>query len=289
MKKWDSSQISNQTGKTVLITGASSGLGLVTANTLIGKGARVIAAVRNTSKAKQVLNSKVEIRELNLADLESVRKFASELSDEIDILVNNAGVMAIPLARTAQGFEMQIGTNHLGHFALTGLLLNKIKDRVISVSSMAHRMGRINFEDFNWNKRYSKWGAYGQSKLANLLFTSQLDKLFNDSDSSRKAIAVHPGYSDTNLQANSSRGEKSKAMAIANKIFAQSAEQGSLPSLFAITQDVPGNSYIGPDGFLEIKGYPKYVGRSKAAQNQETAERLWELSEQLTGVKYKFD
>jgi NAD(P)-dependent dehydrogenase (short-subunit alcohol dehydrogenase family) len=289
MRNWTPKEIQNLSGKTYVVTGASSGLGLASANTLVSKGARVIAAVRNTEKAKQVLDQRVEIHELNLASLASVHNFANKLNEKFDVLLNNAGVMAIPLARTEQGFEMQFGVNHLGHFALTGLLLDRITDRVVTVSSMAHRMGKIYFDDLNWNKKYSKWFAYGQSKLANLLFTSQLDHLFKKSQKNLKAIAAHPGYSDTNLQANSSRGEKTPAMKIANKIMAQSAEQGSWPQLFGATQDIPGNSFVGPNGFGEMKGYPKLVNRSKAAMDMETAAKLWRVSEDLTGVKFNLN
>jgi NAD(P)-dependent dehydrogenase (short-subunit alcohol dehydrogenase family) len=289
MRNWTPKEIQNLSGKTFVVTGASSGLGLASANTLVSKGARVIAAVRNTDKAKQVLDQRVEIKELNLASLASVHNFANKLDEKFDVLLNNAGVMAIPLARTEQGFEMQFGVNHLGHFALTGLLLDRITDRVVTVSSMAHRMGKIYFDDLNWNKKYSKWFAYGQSKLANLLFTSQLDHLFKKSQKNLKAIAAHPGYSDTNLQANSSRGEKTPAMKIANKIMAQSAEQGSWPQLFGATQDIPGNSFVGPNGFGEMKGYPKLVNRSKAAMDMETAAKLWRVSDDLTGVKFNLN
>lgn len=288
MSRWTAQDIGPQNGKTVLITGASSGLGLASAKVMNEKGARVIAAVRNLQKAREVLGHDIEIRELNLSELSSVKKFANELNEDIDILINNAGVMAIPLARNSQGHEMQFATNHLGHFVLTGLILDRVKDRVISVSSIMHKMGEINFDDINSETKYNKWTAYGQSKLANLLFTLQLDKYIKDVNSNIKALAVHPGYSDTNLQANSSRGKKSAAMALANKLFAQSAEQGALPTLFAATQNLPSNSYVGPDGLFESKGYPKLVGRSKKAKDYMVAEKLWKLSEELTGIKFNF-
>ena len=286
MSKWTSDQVTDQTGKTIIVTGASSGIGLEAAKVLADKGARVVAAVRNVNKAKLVLPSSIEIKELNLADLSSVTKFAREIDFDFDVLLNNAGVMAIPLARTAQGFEMQIGTNHLGHFALTGLLLEQIKEKVVTVSSIVHRVGKINFDNFNSEIKYGKWPAYSQSKLANLLFTSELSRRLKAANRRTKALAVHPGYADTNLQANSSRGEKSLSMKIANKIFAQSAQQGAWPSLFAITQDLPSDTFIGPDGLFQAKGNPKRVSRAKVAQDLEVAKKLWELSESLTGIKY---
>ena len=285
---WTSDDLRDQSGRVVVITGASSGIGLVTANKLIEKGATLIAAVRNVAKARAVLNPKAQIQELDLADLDSVKRFANNLNRSIDVLVNNAGVMAIPLSRTAQGFEMQIGTNHFGHFALTGLLLDKIQDRVITVSSTAHKMGRMRFADINWNKTYKPWLAYGQSKLANLLFTAELDKRLSDSGSKVKAIAVHPGYSNTALQGKSEKKTQDFFMKLANKYLAQSDLQGAWPTLYAISEDVTGNSFVGPDGFAEIKGYPKLVGRTKAAQNMKDANSLWEISEKLTGIKYNF-
>ena len=267
---WTSDDLRDQSGRVVVITGASSGIGLVTANKLIEKGATLIAAVRNVAKARAVLNPKAQIQELDLADLDSVKRFANNLNRSIDVLVNNAGVMAIPLSRTAQGFEMQIGTNHFGHFALTGLLLDKIQDRVITVSSTAHKMGRMRFADINWNKTYKPWLAYGQSKLANLLFTAELDKRLSDSGSKVKAIAVHPGYSNTALQGKSEKKTQDFFMKLANKYLAQSDLQGAWPTLYAISEDIPGNSFVGPDGFAEIKGYPKLVGRTKAAQDRKS-------------------
>ena len=288
MDKWTPNQINNLEGKSVIVTGASSGIGMAAANTLASKGARVIAAVRNTEKAKKVLDKRIEIRQLDLTDLDSVKAFSTSFTENFDVLLNNAGIMAVPLGRTAQGFELQMGTNHFGHFALTGLLLNQITDRVVTVSSTAHRMGKINFADINSHKSYSRWLVYGQSKLSNLLFTLQLDKLLKKSDSKLRAISVHPGYSNTALQSKTGKKVQDKFMEFANKRIAQSEEQGSWPSLFAITEDVPGNSFIGPDGFGEIKGHPTYVKRSRRAQDSEVAEKLWQLSDELTGIKYNF-
>ena len=288
MSQWTLANLKDQTGKRILITGASSGIGMHAANQLAAKGATVYAAVRNVEKARSVLRPEIEVHHLDLADLGNVYRFVTKFNHEIDVLLNNAGVMATPLKRTPQGFELQMGTNHFGHFALTGRLLHQIKDRVVTVSSTAHRMGKINLDDINWNKSYSRWPAYGQSKLANLLFTTELDDRFRASGSSRRAIAVHPGYSDTNLQGNTQNEMQDKAMKWMNKVLAQSALQGAEPSLFAITEDVPGNSFIGPDGFMGAKGHPTYSARSKEAEDREMAKALWQLSEELTGVRYEF-
>jgi len=203
------------------------------------------------------------------------------------VLVDNAGVMAVPERRTADGFEMQIGTNHLGHFALTNLLLPRITDRVVILSSGAHRIGKLNLDDLNWERRgYQRWGAYGQSKLANLLFMLELQRRLAAAGSDVRAVAAHPGYASTNLQARTENALQNAVMAIGNKLVAQSDEMGALPTLFAATQDIPGGSYVGPDGFAEQRGHPTLVGRSGAASDPEAAKRLWELSERLTGVSF---
>ena len=288
MNYWTPVQIKTPIAKSVLITGASSGIGLEAANFLAKNGANVHAAVRNIDKAKSVLDSKVLIHHLDLSDLNSVKNFVFGFGHEVDVLINNAGVMAIPLARTVQGFEMQIGTNHLGHFALTGQLLPRIKERVISVSSTAHRMGKINFDDLNWEKRYQRWLAYGQSKLANLLFTSELNHRLVESNSKIKAIAVHPGFAATNLQSQTQSNVWDGIMSASNKYMAQSSFEGSWSTLFAITEDIPGNSFVGPTGFGQTKGSPGLVSRSKRAKDMNVAKRLWDLSEELTQTTYKF-
>jgi NAD(P)-dependent dehydrogenase (short-subunit alcohol dehydrogenase family) len=289
MAKWTAANIPSQDGRTVVITGANSGIGAITARELARAGARVIIACRNTAKgeaAAAAMTGTVEVRALDLADLSSVRAFADGIP-ELDILINNAGVMAVPLRRTVDGFEMQIGTNHLGHFALTGLLLDRLRDRVVTVSSGAHRAGRIRLDDLNWERgRYQRWLAYGQSKLANLLFTYELQRRLSAAGSSIRALAAHPGYASTNLQSHT-ESIQDRIMAIGNRLFAQSADMGALPSLHAAVVDLPGGTYIGPDGRFEQSGHPKIVQSNSASRDTETAARLWDLSEQLTGVTYK--
>lgn len=287
--QWTAADIPDQTGRTFVVTGANSGLGEVTARALAKAGARVILACRNTEKGKQAaagMPGDTDVRSLDLADLASVRAFADSV-EAVDVLVNNAGLMAVPESRTADGFEMQIGTNHLGHFALTGLLLDRLTDRVVTVSSEMHKIGSISLDDLNWERRrYSRWGAYGQSKLANLQFTYELQRRARHAGLPLRAAASHPGYAATNLQ---SRTEsiQDRVLGIGNRLFAQTAEMGALPSLYAATvADVPGGTFYGPDGFLGQRGYPRPVQSTKAARDESVARGLWELSEKLTGVTY---
>jgi NAD(P)-dependent dehydrogenase (short-subunit alcohol dehydrogenase family) len=290
MAKWTAADIPSQTGRTVVITGANSGIGAATARELARAGAHVIIACRTVSKgeaAAATMPGTVEVRPLDLADLSSIRSFAGALSEPFDVLINNAGVMALPLRRTADGFEMQIGTNHLGHFALTGLLLDRIRDRVVTVSSGVHRMGRIRLDDLNWERgRYQRWLAYAQSKLANLLFTYELSRRLTAAGSPVKSMAAHPGYAATNLQSHT-ESIQDKIMSLGNRLAAQSPEMGALPTLHAATMDVPTATYLGPDGFMENRGHPKIVHSNAASHNEEVARRLWELSEHLTDVTYK--
>ncbi len=290
MAKWTSANIPDQTGRTVVVTGANSGLGVVVATELARAGAHVVVACRDTAKGERAaaaMPGSTEVRRLDLADLASVREFAAGVP-EVAVLVNNAGVMATPLRRTADGFELQIGTNHLGHFALTGLLLDRITDRVVTVSSSGHRTGHIRFDDLNWDHgRYSRWGAYGQAKLANLLFTYELQRRLAAAGSSRSAMAAHPGYAATNLQGHT-ESIQSTLMGLSNRFFAQSAQMGALPTLYAATvADLPGGSYVGPDGRFEQSGYPKIVQSSSRSHDPEAAARLWTLSENLTGVTFE--
>jgi NAD(P)-dependent dehydrogenase (short-subunit alcohol dehydrogenase family) len=281
-------QIPDMAGRTVIVTGANSGIGRAAASALAGAGAHVVLAVRNTDKGRAAAASMpgdTEVRPLDLASLASVREFASAWEGEIEILINNAGVMAPPLGRTAEGFELQLGTNHLGHFALTNLLLEHVTGRVVSVSSGAHRMGSVDLDDLSWERKpYRAWRAYGQSKLANLLFTAELQRRLSAAGSSVLATAAHPGYSATNLQFHSGRRTLDLLMGIGNRVIAQDEQAGALPTLYAAVADVPPNSFAGPGGLMEMRGKPKLVGRSKAAKDTDVARRLWDLSEELTGV-----
>jgi NAD(P)-dependent dehydrogenase (short-subunit alcohol dehydrogenase family) len=288
---WTAADLPDLSGTTAVVTGASSGLGAVTARELARAGAHVVLAVRDTAKGERVaapFTGDWEVRGLDLASLESVRAFAAGWSGDLDILINNAGIMAVPQSKTVDGFESQIGTNHLGHFALTNLLLGHITDRVVTVSSGAHRFGKLHLDDLSWeHRRYDRWRVYGQSKLSNLLFTSELQRRLEEAGSSVRAVAAHPGYASTHLQSHTgSRVNHVLMNVIGNRLLAQSEEMGALPTLYAATQDVPGNAFVGPDGFMEQRGHPKLVGRAKAAQNAGDARRLWELSEKLTGVPF---
>ena len=290
-QKWTAADLPDLDGRTFVVTGANSGIGLAASRELARAGARVVLAVRNTEKGNEAaatVDGTTEVRQLDLADLSSVRTFATAWDGPIDVLVNNAGLMAVPESRTKDGFEMQIGTNHLGPFALTNLLLPHITDRVVSIASGAHRTPRsLDLDDLNWDRRrYQRWQAYGQSKLANLLFTMELQRRLEEAGSALRAMAAHPGYAATNLQSRTGSWIQNAAMAVANKVYAQSEEMGALPTLYAATQDIPGNSYVGPDGFQEGRGHPKLVGRSSEARNEASAKRLWDLSEDLTGVRF---
>jgi NAD(P)-dependent dehydrogenase (short-subunit alcohol dehydrogenase family) len=282
--------IPDQSGRTALVTGSNSGIGRAAAAALAAKGAHVVLAVRNLDKgraASAAMTGSTEVRELDLADLDSISRFASAWDGEIDLLINNAGIMVPPLSRTAQGFELQFGTNHLGHFALTNLLLPRVTGRVVTVSSQGHRMGTIDFDDLNWERRrYRAWRAYGQSKLANLLFTAELQRRLSQAGSTVLATAAHPGYAATNLQFHSGRRVLDVISAIGNRTLAMDADGGALPTLYAALADVPGGSYAGPGGFMEQRGAPKLVGRARTAQDMSVAARLWDVSEQLTGVTW---
>jgi NAD(P)-dependent dehydrogenase (short-subunit alcohol dehydrogenase family) len=278
----------------------------VDARELARAGAKVIMAVRNLEKGDHaaseiraaVPDADVAVSRLDLADLVSVREFAERLAgeqDRLDLLINNAGVMAPPRQTTVDGFESQFGTNHLGHFALTGLLLPRLLEapepRVVTVSSPAHRMGTINFDDLQRERRYNNWLAYGQSKLANLMFAFELNHRAVKAGTALKSYASHPGYSATNLQfAGPAHWYERGVMAVSNVLIAQSADMGALPTLYAATvPDLPGGSFVGPDGFLEQRGHPHLVTAAAKAYDQESWRRLWEVSEELTGVRYPFD
>jgi NAD(P)-dependent dehydrogenase (short-subunit alcohol dehydrogenase family) len=295
--------IPDQQSRTALITGANSGIGLEAARTLAQAGASVIMASRNTEKGEAAAaeiraanpGAELDVRELDLASLHSVRAFAASFGEQrLDLLINNAGVMVPPYTKTDDGFELQLATNHLGHFALTGLLLGKLlatpHARVVTVSSTAHKMGKIDFDDLQRERSYNRWLAYGQSKLANLLFTLELDRRLKAVSSDVLSVAAHPGYSATNLQfaATPSRIERLGSVVL-NRVYAQSAARGALPTLYAATAEIPGGSFVGPDGFQEMRGEPKVVTPTRAARDPETARRLWDVSEQLTGVTFTFD
>ena len=287
---WTAADLPAMEGRTVIVTGANSGIGLAAAKAFAGAGARVVLAVRDLAKGEKAAESVPgdrEVRRLDLADLSSVRAFAGAWEGDVDVLVNNAGVMAVPEGRTVDGLETQFGTNHLGHFALTGLLLPHVRDRVVTISSQAHRQGRIDLDDLNWErKRYQRWAAYGQSKLANLLFTLELQRRLDEQGSAVRAVAAHPGWSATNLQSHTGNPLQSAFMRLGNLVLAQSDERGALPTLYAAVEDLPGASYVGPNGFGESRGYPKLVSRTAAAMDADMARRLWERSEELTGISY---
>lgn len=303
---WNLTDLPDLSGRTAIVTGANSGLGQVSAAALSAAGASVTLAVRDETKGRAAasgMSGDVEVAALDLSDLSQVRDFSRRWAEGhpegLDLLINNAGIMAIPRALSADGFEMQLATNHLGHFALTGLLLPALVarpgSRVVTVSSSAHRMVRgMNFDDLMGSRKYRAWGAYGQSKLANLLFTAELQRRLDRAGMHVKAMAAHPGFSATNLQARSSqlRGARleERITSTVTSLVGQSAEMGALPTLFAATAPgLPGDTYVGPDGRGEVKGFPKIVGRSSAAQDAAAAARLWSLSEDLTGVRYPFD
>ncbi len=302
---WSSSDIPDLTGRSIIVTGANSGIGLEAAKALAANGAAVTLAVRDAgrgaSAAEQIRTAapgaEVEVARLDLADLASVREFAAAWTgahpDGLDVLVNNAGVMAIPRRETADGFEMQLGTNHLGHFALTGLLIGAVRPggRVVTVSSGAHRFGRMDFEDLQSAASYQKWRAYGQSKLANLLFALELHRRAGDAGVDLRSIAVHPGYAATNLQRVGPEMSGSRigvsVMSLVNRVVAQSAEAGAWPTLMAATDpSVPSGTFIGPTGFRGARGKPGFETPSEAARDVDAARRLWDVSTELTGVSY---
>lgn len=292
--RWTTTDIPDQTGRVAVVTGANVGLGYETARELARKGAAVVMACRNTEKAERAAarlraeqpSARLEVSRLDLADLASVRAFADRLGaahDRLDLLVNNAGIMAVPHARTADGFESQFGTNHLGHFALTGLLLPLLREapapRVVTVSSLGHRAGRIAFDDLMAERRYNRWTAYFQSKLANLLFTYELARR----ELGVLAAAAHPGGSATEL-GKDTPVQRTLFTAL-DPLFMQPAAMGALPTLRAATApDVRGGEYYGPGGFAEVRGHPVHVQSSRAARDEDTARRLWGVSVELTGV-----
>jgi NAD(P)-dependent dehydrogenase (short-subunit alcohol dehydrogenase family) len=302
-EKWTVERIPDQGGRLAIVTGANSGLGLVTARQLARAGARVVLACRNLQKgetargriATSAPGAELELEELDLARLESVRAFAERFRaghDGLDLLINNAGVMAPPRRHTADGFELQFGTNHLGHFALTALLIGTMEGRedarVVTLSSGAHRFGRIAFDNLGGDRRYFRWRAYGQSKLANLMFALELDRRLRAAGSTVKSVAAHPGWAATNLQFAAPPLIDRAVMHVGNRVIAQDDETGALPVLFAATEPgLEGGTYVGPDGFMELRGHPRRVSPGAAARDEQPARRLWEVSEQMTGVRFE--
>jgi NAD(P)-dependent dehydrogenase (short-subunit alcohol dehydrogenase family) len=298
-QQWTENNIPDQTGRVAIVTGANSGIGWDTARALAQKGATVIMACRSMPKANASAEQikalkpagKVVVMPLDLGDLDSVRKFAAEFGanyDRLDLLINNAGVMAPPYGKTTQGYEQQFGINHLGHFALTGLLLDLLNRtpgaRIVTVSSGAHQIGDINFDDLNWERRYPAMRAYGQSKLANLLFTYELQRRLTAGGQQTLAVAAHPGWTATNLQ------QHAGAFQLLNPILAQTTDMGALPTLYAaIAPDVRGGEYFGPGGLWEMRGYPKKVASNARSQDEALAHRLWKVSEELTQVTYQLE
>jgi NAD(P)-dependent dehydrogenase (short-subunit alcohol dehydrogenase family) len=303
MAKWTTDRIPDQGGRVAVVTGANSGLGLITARELARKGATVVLACRNPDKGQAALaeieaaapGASLELEQLDLASLHSVRGFAERFRsghDGLDLLINNAGVMATPRRRTADGFELQFGTNHLGHFALTALLIGAMEGRedarVVTLSSSAHWAGRIAFDNLGGERRYFRWRAYSQSKLANLLFALELDRRLRAAGSGVKSLAAHPGYAATNLQHAGPPLIDSLVMRVSNWTIAQSEEMGALPTLYAATASgLEGGAYAGPDGIVEQRGHPKLVSPSGAARDEQAASRLWDVSEQMTGVRFE--
>src|SRR3981081_3660087 len=291
--KWTAEQIPDQSGRTAIVTGANSGLGLIVARELARAGAHVILTSRDAGKGAKALDTinavhpgaKSEVASLDLANLASVRAFAQSFlagGQQLDLLINNAGVMAAPHRRTADGFELQFGTNHLGHFALTGLLLPLLYGthaaRVVTVSSNNHKAGQMRFDDLQGERRYSRWGAYAQSKLANLLFAFELDRRLRAAGARSISVAAHPGYAATNLQLSGPPPHERLFMRLSNRLFAQPAEMGALPLLYAATAPgLMGGSYVGPDGPGEARGHPVLVPATKRAHDEEDPRRLCDI------------
>ena len=283
--------VPDQTGRTVVVTGGNSGLGFETARRLASAGAHVVLAVRNQERgdaAAKKIGGSTEVRLLDTSSLESVRAFAADAPERIDVLVNNAGVMATDETRTVDGFELQFATNYLGAFALTALLLPRITDRVVMTSSLAHYGGRLVFDDLNrTRRRYSRWAAYSDSKLADLLFTFDLQARFSEAGSPLRAMAAHPGMSGTNLTRDLHVPAPVSAVSEALlRVLGQSAAAGAMPTLLAATaRDLPGGSYVGPSGIAEVRGAPMVVGSSRSSRRRDLQQRLTAESERLTGVR----
>ncbi|MEZ3144098.1 oxidoreductase [Halobaculum sp. MBLA0143] len=312
MADWTADDVPRVDDDVIVVTGANSGLGLAATELFAARGATVVMACRSTDRGQQAADEvrettddgELDVRECDLADLDTVAAFAEgvrETYPEIDVLCNNAGVMAIPRSETTDGFETQLGVNHMGHFALTGQLLPALvaagsrsePARIVTQSSGAHEMGEMDFDDLHWEESYSKWEAYGRSKLANLLFAYELDRRLDDHGLPVESVACHPGYAATNLQlrtgAESGFPFAETVMGLANRVLGQSAQQGALPMLYAAVGEAHGGAYVGPDGFAEMRGYPEIQESSSASYDEADARRLWERSVADTGVDYEFE
>jgi NAD(P)-dependent dehydrogenase (short-subunit alcohol dehydrogenase family) len=284
-----SEHIADQSGRRFVVTGANSGIGFEAAKKFAAAGGHVVLAVRDPARGEEAaarIDGSTEVRRLDLADLSSVRDFATELTGPVDVLVNNAGIMMVAEGRTVDGFERQLGTNHFGHFALTNLLLPQITDRVVTVTSDLHRGPQLDFDNLDLDGSYRPTRAYQQSKLANLLFTAELQRRLDEAGSPIRAHAAHPGYSATNLQSHHANPLMNKLMWVGNKLIATSAEFGSRPTVHAALADLPGNSFIGPTKLRNSRGAPGPNHRSRAAQDADAARRLWQVSEERTGVTW---
>ena len=299
-QKWDSDDIEDQNGRVTIVTGSSSGIGYETARVLANKNATIIIAVRNLKKGNtaaekikaQNAQADVRVMELDLADLKSIRSFSDTFKKQytrLDLLINNAGVMIPPYSTTSDGFELQLGTNHLGHFALTGQLIDLIrktpKSRIVNVSSNAHKIGNINFEDLNWKKRkYNRMKSYGDSKIANIYFTYELTNRIDKVGKEPVVVVSHPGWTATELQRHTG------FFNFLNNFFAQDITMGALPTLYAaVGPDVKSGNYFGPSGFMEMKGYPKRVETNSLSKDKNIVKKLWDVSEELTGVKFSLN
>ena len=298
-KKWTNKDIPDQNGRITIVTGANIGLGFEAAKALADKNATVIMACRNQQKGDEAAkaisyensDAKLDVMKLDLSNLKSVKEFSDNFTqkyDRLDLLINNAGVMMVPYSKTEDGFELQFGVNHLGHFALTGFLMPVILKtpgaRIVNVSSMAHKYGKINFDDLNFESKYDKMASYGQSKIANLYFTHELQRRLELAGSATISVAAHPGYTATNLQ------QHSKFFNFLNPFIAQKPHMGALPTLrVAVDLEVKGGEYYGPGGFQEMRGYPVKVESNELSHNKSIAERLWKVSEELTGVEFNFE
>lgn len=288
-ERWTAALLPDLSGQTVVVTGASSGIGAVTAGELSRAGAKVVLGVRDVAKGEAAaarMAGETDVRRLDLTDLASVREFAGGWAGHLDILINNAGIMMVPAGRTADGFELQFGTNHLGHFALTNLLLPQITGRIVTVTSDLHKIGKIKVDDLNWeNRTYKPLGAYCQSKLANVLFTLELQRRLTSSGSVVRAVAAHPGVAETNLISHVGGFQGAVSKLFLGPIT-QDGEHGALPTLYAATQDIPGGSYVGPDGLIHTKGYPEVSKPSRLSRNADLARRLWDASASLTHTDF---